>query len=297
MESGTISAYNRSVTPGFHNTSQFSQMSETSMRTQIHPERTLFKTRTRLENESILLSEPDTKGESKPTNDAMQPTKQLAKYDCWDDDLAPEVWIEKCKAKPDATHAKTLVYSNYKYIWADVKVLEYDPKRNKFLVQVVNQPTLKYVGRLSLQFNDEDPEKFKRRVDLAKERQFTAEDELRFYKYVDSQSDSNVSLLQPEEKKKIQNKLFTKKGKDEKMYNLKSLESLMDEVEKLFKLHMKKFNIISEMKDPQTHYKFNTLRIKIRERDEEVPYYALFDQLAYNFRDFQSQVRLFGVFF
>jgi len=260
------------------------------MRTQIHPERTLFKTRTRLENESILLSEPDMKGESKQTNDAMQPTKQLAKYDCWEDDLPPEVWLEKCKAKPEAAHAKTLVYSNYKYIWADVKVLEYDPKRNKFLVQVLNQPTLKYVGRLSLQFNDEDPQKFKLRLDLAKERQLTAEDEMRFYKYVDSQSDTNISLLQPEEKKKIQNKLFTKKG-NEKMYNLKSLESLMDEVEKLFKLHMKKFNIISEMKDPQTHYKYNTLRIKVRERDEEVPYYALFDQLAYNFRDFQVQVK------
>jgi len=122
----------------------------------------------------------------------------LAKYDCWEDDLPPEVWLEKCKAKPEATHAKTLVYSNYKYIWADVKVLEYDPKRNKFLVQVVNQPTLKYVGRLSLQFNDEDPQKFKRRLDLAKERQLTAEDELRFYKYVDSQPDSHVSHLQPE---------------------------------------------------------------------------------------------------
>jgi len=159
------------------------------------------------------------------------------------------------------------------------------------LVQVVNQPTLKYVGRLSLQFNEEDPQKFKKRLDLAKERQLTAEDELRFYKYVDSQPDSSVSLLEPEEKKKIQSKLFTKKGKDEKTYNLKSLEGLMEEVEKLWKLHMKKFNIISDMKDPQTHYKYNTLRIKIRERDEVVPYFALFDQLVYNFRDFQAQVK------
>ena len=84
MESGSISAYNRSITPGFQNTSQISQMSETdkSVRTQIHPERTLFKTRTRLENNDsiLLLSEPDNikgggGGELKQTSDAMQPTK------------------------------------------------------------------------------------------------------------------------------------------------------------------------------------------------------------------------------
>ncbi len=78
QESSTFSIQNRSLTPGFHNTSQISQMSETekSIRTQIHPERTLFKTRTRLDNESPFLSEPDFKGgDSKPTSDSMQPTK------------------------------------------------------------------------------------------------------------------------------------------------------------------------------------------------------------------------------
>ena len=79
-----------------------------------------------------------------------------------------------------------------------MKVLDYDPKKKKFLVQVIDQPTLKYVGRLSLRFHEEDPEKFKLRLESAKERQFTAEDEMRFYHFVNSLPDQSVSSL-PEE--------------------------------------------------------------------------------------------------
>jgi dynein heavy chain, axonemal len=45
----------------------------------------------------------------------------------------------------------------------------------------------KYVGRLSLLFEDEDPDKFKERLELCKSRQQDAEDEIRFFKYVDEQ--------------------------------------------------------------------------------------------------------------
>ena len=64
------------------------------------------------------------------------------------------------------------------------------------MVQVIDQPTLKYVGRLSLQFHEEDPEKFRLRLEVAKERQFTAEDEMRFYHFVNSLPDQSVSFLQ-----------------------------------------------------------------------------------------------------
>lgn len=76
-----------------------------------------------------------------------------------------------------------------------MQVLDYDPKKKKFLVQVLNSRTQKYVGRLSLQFHEEDPEKFRQRVELAKERQTHAEDEMRFYRYVDSLPDESVSSL------------------------------------------------------------------------------------------------------
>lgn len=42
-------------------------------------------------------------------------------------------------------------------------------------------------------FNDENPEAFKERVELSKQRQYIAEDEMRFQKFVDSQSEQFVS--------------------------------------------------------------------------------------------------------
>jgi len=78
-----------------------------------------------------------------------------------------------------------------------VRVVDYDAKKNKFLIQIIDTGVMKYVKRLSLMFNMEDPFKFRQRVEEAKQRQFTAEDEMRFYHYVDSLPDT-VSSLTPE---------------------------------------------------------------------------------------------------
>lgn len=51
---------------------------------------------------------------------------------------------------------------------------------------MIENGILKYVGRLSLIFNKEDPIKFRQRIEEAKQRQYTAEDEMRFYTYVDN---------------------------------------------------------------------------------------------------------------
>lgn len=63
------------------------------------------------------------------------------------------------------------------------------------MIQLPGNGLTKYVGRLSLLFHLEDPEKFKERLQLAKERQEIAEDEMRFYYFVDSQPDETVSFL------------------------------------------------------------------------------------------------------
>jgi dynein heavy chain len=73
--------------------------------------------------------------------------------------------------------------------------MDYDPARNKFLVQIIDTGVIKYVGRLSLLFFLEDPIKFRKRVEEARERQQTAEDEIRFLEYLDSLSDDAVSSL------------------------------------------------------------------------------------------------------
>lgn len=52
----------------------------------------------------------------------LQGTKSLGKYDCWDDDLTPEEWVNKCNENPEVTHARCPFYENEKYVWLSVKV-------------------------------------------------------------------------------------------------------------------------------------------------------------------------------
>lgn len=42
----------------------------------------------------------------------LQGTKDLSKYDCWDQDLTPEEWIERCNMYPERTHASCPFYIN-----------------------------------------------------------------------------------------------------------------------------------------------------------------------------------------
>ena len=60
-------------------------------------------------------------------------------------------------------------------------------------------------------FNDEDPEKFKQRVEIAKFLQNTAADEMRFLKYVEGFKNEQFSCLQANQKANILEKLFTLK--------------------------------------------------------------------------------------
>jgi len=163
-----------------------------SLRSPLHPERILFKTVTRKPHEEIIAYDSDGANEEEErkaleklrASTSLQPTKLLSNYDCWTDDLSPEEWVARCKASPEGTHAKSLVYHDYQYVWRDVRVLDYDAKKKKFLIQLGQNGMMKYVGRLSLLFHNEDPEKFKQRLQEARERQEIAEDEMRFYHFV-----------------------------------------------------------------------------------------------------------------
>ena len=44
----------------------------------------------------------------------LQGTKDLSKYDCWDMDLTPEEWTDKCNMYPERTHAKCPFYRDGK---------------------------------------------------------------------------------------------------------------------------------------------------------------------------------------
>ena len=92
--------------------------------------------------------------------------------------------MEKCRNVP-GPHAKSPLYLNKKYHWMPVTVLGYDPLTRKFNIKFDNGIS-KSIGRLSLLFFSEDKEKFNERLKLCKHRYAVAEDEIRFYNYVNA---------------------------------------------------------------------------------------------------------------
>lgn len=128
----------------------------------------------------------------------MPGVKVLTRYDTWDEDRTVEDWVEYCQARPGQAHALSPVYQGYEYCWKPVEVLSFDYKERKYKVKVVATGQEKLVTRLSLLFFDEDPDKFKERVNQCKQRQEIVEAELRFTNLVDSVPTDAVSTLSKE---------------------------------------------------------------------------------------------------
>jgi hypothetical protein len=204
---------------------------------------------------------------------SLESTKALANYDCWDLDLQPEEWVLKCK-KMKAPHARSPIFINNKYFWGGVEVLDYDKESKKFKIRILLTGKEKLVGRLSLMFNEEDHAKFMERVETGKMRQNRAEDEIRFFKYVESKEDEIVSHLDAESKKCILSKIRKKKNEEESQIITRLIDSLMFQVENEYKLFMKKVVVLREMQDKKNEEKFKDLRIKMRFIKNEIPYYG-----------------------
>jgi hypothetical protein len=121
--------------------------------------------------------------------------KVLTRYDTWDQDKTVEEWIHYCTARPGQAHALSPVYQGYEYCWKPVEVLSYEYKESKYRVRVIATGQEKLVTRLSLLFFNEDPDKFKERVNQCKRRKEIVEAELRFTDLVDSVPTDQVSTL------------------------------------------------------------------------------------------------------
>jgi len=86
-----------------------------------------------------------------------------------DEDVKPMEWVNKYK-KREGHHAMCPIYKDKKYFWTKCKVLKYDPMKDRYLVNIIENASDKWIVRLSLKFNDEDQDKFKERVELSKMR-------------------------------------------------------------------------------------------------------------------------------
>lgn len=141
------------------------------------------------------------------------------------------------------------MYQGYEYCWKPVEVLSYDPVQKKFKVKVCSTGQEKFVTRLSLLFFNEDPEKFKQRVNECKKRQEIVEAELRFTNLVDSVPTESVSTLSKERRFFFLHKSVrpSEKFDADKVYP--TFKNLLRVVEEEYIRQMKKCIILQQMED------------------------------------------------
>lgn len=213
----------------------------------------------------------------------LQSSKSLSMYDCWENDLSPEEWISKCQQDPENTHAHCPFYQNDKYIWLPVKVLEYN--QGRFLVKLKDGSFQKEVERLSLLFDEEDKNLFKKRVQLAKHYHKRAEDEIRFQTYTEKVSEEQVSKLSEDWIKNIQEKALVRRKKyteDELVWAKHLSNKIMNTVRAEYIREMKNMVVLNEMKDRKNHQKFQELRIQVRKEEVHIPLYGTIGLLEYH---------------
>lgn len=188
------------------------------------------------EEEPIVLMEEELFLEN-----SLQSTKALMNYDCWDEDFEPMEWLKRCKGQP-LPHAKSPIYVNKRYLWAGVEILGWNHELQKFIVKILINGNQKLVSRLSLMFLNEDHAKFMERVQVCKQRQQRAEDEIRFFKYVEEKSDDLVSSLDADTRRNILMKTKKRKMEEENQIVGRLIDSLMSQVNLRF-LKLLKFLI------------------------------------------------------
>jgi hypothetical protein len=145
------------------------------------------------------------------------------------------------------------VFEAGEYVWRPVSVVGYDYKEKKYKVIVYNTGQEKIVTRLSLLFFDEDPEHFRQRVNMCKERQAIVEAELRFTDLIDSISADKVSVLSKERRYNFLSKCVRESDKFDPDKVYATFKHLMRVVEEEYVRQMKKCIVLKEMQDPAMH--------------------------------------------
>lgn len=160
-------------------------------------------------------------------------SKNLKDYDCWDNDRTPEEWSNLYIGTPPP-HGKAPIYSKGEYVWTDIELINYDHKSGKFYVKVLENGLLKFVSRLSIQFKDQDPQKFEERLNLTKERQKSADEAIKLLRFIETVDDKVVA---PMPEKLVDN--LKGQYKQHVLFN-----SLMEEIKTIHTNFEKKFLLL-----------------------------------------------------
>jgi len=172
-------------------------------------------------------------------------------------------------------------------------VLDYDFKEKKYKVKVCATGQEKLVTRLSLLFFNEDPEKFKERVNQCKLRQEIVEAELRFTNLVDSVPTDSVSTLSKERRFYFLHKSVRPSDKFDPAKIYPTFKNLLRVVEEEYIRQMKKCVILKEMEDTANQQKFQRMKIPIRLSKKTSPYFGVVRcpkyNFSYNYEEIQNQ--------
>lgn len=221
----------------------------------------------------------------------LQGVKVLTRYDTWDEDRSIEEWIHYCTTRPGQAHALSPVYQGYEYCWKPVEVVAYEYKERKYRVKVVATGQEKLVTRLSLLFFNEDPDKFKERVNQCKERQEIVEAELRFTNLVDSVPTDQVSTLSKEHRFFFLSKSVRDSDKFDPDKIYVTFKNLLRVVEEEYIRQMKKCVILREMEDPANFEKFARQKIPIRLSKKTSPFFGVVRCPKYSFDYHQEEIK------
>ena len=156
-------------------------------------------------------------------------------------DLTAEEWIELGRTKygNKGTPARSSFYANKEYSWLPCRVLEYDPASGDFLIEFSQAPFLqKVVKRLSILFDDEDQEKFYKRLESCRRLREEALAQRRYNAFLDAQATSIFAPIQQSALHGIVGKLMMN-SEALVMSRQKSVEGLLIEVREEYGLAMK----------------------------------------------------------
>eukprot|EP00825_Cyclidium_porcatum_P047874 TRINITY_DN786_c0_g1_i4.p1 TRINITY_DN786_c0_g1~~TRINITY_DN786_c0_g1_i4.p1 ORF type:complete len:916 (+),score=181.33 TRINITY_DN786_c0_g1_i4:48-2795(+) len=222
--------------------------------------------------------------------------KTLINFDCYEEEITPQQWVLKYKNTPPP-HGQCPIYINKQYDFTQIEVKGYNEEKKKFIVKMLTNGQVKLVTRLSLIFKDENTEAFTQRKEFAKYLQKQANEEIRYYRYIDQQPSELVKGMKEEWKHEILDKLSLKKNRltnQDKKANLKldkQIQTLLTQVESEYTLFMKKCIVTEQMKDPENAKKFQELRLSNKCEEKVYKYYGRVE----NFNEqvfFQNQDRI-----
>jgi dynein heavy chain len=203
----------------------------------------------------------------------LKSTRDLTRFDVWEEGKTAQDWIEFYEGKK-GPHAQSPSFESGMYVWEAVELLDYDHEKARFKVRVLSTGLVKKVNRLSIKFNDEDPELFKQRLSQGRKLQKDYEGELRFLNYIDAVPTEKVSQLASQTKNHILDlALATLRNFPFDRYR-SFAQDIMTVVEEEYVRAMKQTIIQRKMMDPSNDLEFASLNLRVRRKAKHFPYYG-----------------------